>query len=70
MLDSFASTTRIFYETTGFDILGVASSTGSGAIKLFVGNSLAVIYQLRGWLAAGAVIGFIVLFASRALRVW
>jgi hypothetical protein len=65
--DSLASSTPLFYETTGFDIMRVASST-NGLIKLFIGNGLAIIYQLRGWLVALVIIGTILLFSGKAFR--
>lgn len=65
---TLASSTPLFQETTGFDILGIASSTGTGLIKLVTGNGLAVIYDLKGWIVAGAIIGSVIFFTTRAIR--
>lgn len=68
IINSISSTTSIFEKTTGFDIMKLASTTGNGLVKLFVGNGLAIISQLRGWIVALVIIGAILLFAGRAFR--
>ncbi len=66
--DTLASSTPLFTETTGFDIVALASTTGNGLIKLVIGNGLAVIYDLKGWIVAGAIIGAVIFFTTRAIR--
>jgi hypothetical protein len=52
--------------TIGFNVAGVASWAGTNLISLFIGSGLAVIYNLRFWLVALAIIGAIIFFAYRA----
>lgn len=66
--DTLDTTVPLFYETTGFDIMSLASTTGNGLVMLFAGNGLAIIYQLRGWIVALVIIGSILLFAGKAFR--
>lgn len=63
-----------FYSTTGFPIVttggnqGVTNWAGDNLIKLFIGSGLALLFYLRFWIVALAIISAIVYFAYRAFQ--
>jgi hypothetical protein len=70
MNDLMASASGAFQTTTGFPLAGAGSVTefaGDGLIKPFMGSGLAVLYYLRWWIIAIAVISAVVYFAYRAI---
>ena len=66
--DTLASSTPLFQETTGFDILGIASSTVKGLLSVVAGNGLEPVFELRGWIIGATIIGAVIFFTTRALR--
>ncbi len=57
-----------FASTTGFAVSDVVSWAGDNLIKLFIGSTLAVLYELRYWIVALLIISVIIYFSYRALR--
>jgi hypothetical protein len=57
-----------FGSSTGLTIDGVVSWAGDNLIKLFIGSGLAVLFNLRWWIAALVIIAALVYFAYRAFR--
>lgn len=57
-----------FGSTTGFTLTDITSWSSTNLLLLFMGSGLALIYELRYWIAALAVLGAIVYFAYRAMR--
>lgn len=57
-----------FASTTGFGIPDVVAWAGDNLMKLFLGSMLAVLYELRYWIAALLVIAIIIFFSYRALH--
>lgn len=64
--DMLASSTDTFAATTGFDVWALLDWGGENLIKVGVGSLLGAIYELRYWLAAGAVIAACFWFVARA----
>ncbi len=57
-----------FASTTGFSIADLVTWTGTNLLTLFIGTTVAILYELRYWIAALLVISAVIFFAYRALR--
>ncbi len=54
-----------FASTTGFSVASAVAWTGDNLIKLFIGSGLSVLYELRYWLMALAILAAVIYVAYR-----
>lgn len=57
-----------FASTTGFSMGSVISWAGTNLILLFIGNLVGILYSLRFWIAALAIIAGVIYFSFRAFK--
>lgn len=57
-----------FATTTGFSVESLVTWTSENLIQVFLGSGVALLYNLRYWLAAIVMIAVIIYFAFRFFR--
>jgi uncharacterized membrane protein len=70
-IDDLVNTaTTTFETTTGFSMTSALAWGVDNLLKVFMGTGLAVLYVLRYWIVALAVLGILIYFGFRGFRFW
>lgn len=70
MNDLIANATSSFQTTTGFSLDSVATWMWTNLAEPILGGGLAVLYTLRFYIIAVALLGVVVFFGFRLWKMW
>lgn len=68
MGDLIATSSAGFESVTGFSLASLVTWSGENLILVFIGSGVALLYELRWWIAALVMIAIVIYFAFRAFR--